>query len=124
MVQERDRSLAYPRSRRLCLRGLAGYSSVVPVEVIASDPDLAFQAADGAAGICHWQGPEGSKLHVLCYPCDNKEYYQIFAYLPETLWVDEFEKNKTSIIRDVSAVRVLKEFASFHPKVKKLLRYN
>jgi salicylate hydroxylase len=103
--------------------GLAGYASVVPAEIIASDPSLAFQAAEGVGGICHWQGPEGSKLRVLCYPCDNKEYFQIFAYLPETSWEEEFEKNKTSIIRGIPAESVLKDFESFHPTVKKLLRY-
>ena len=102
--------------------GLAGYSSVVPAAVITSDPDLAFQAADGVAGICHWQGPDESKLKVLCYPCDNKEYFQIFAYIPETEWVGEFEKNKTSIIRGIPSERALKDFEGFHPTVKKLLR--
>jgi salicylate hydroxylase len=102
--------------------GLAGYASVVPAVVIASDPELAFQAVDGVAGICHWEEPGERKLRVLCYPCDNKEYFQVFAYIPETLWVEEFEKNKTSIIRGIPAERVLKDFESFHPVVKKLLR--
>jgi len=84
----------------------------------------AFQAVDGVAGICHWEEPGERKLRVLCYPCDNKEYFQVFAYIPETLWVEEFEKNKTSIIRGIPAERVLKDFESFHPVVKKLLSHS
>ena len=103
--------------------GLAGYTSVVPAGIIASDPDLAFQAAEGVGGICHWQGPEGSQLRVLCYPCDNKEYFQIFGYVPETSWKEQFERDKTSIIRGIPAERVLKDFETFHPVVKKLLGY-
>jgi len=101
--------------------GLAGYASVVPAAVIGSDPDLAFQAADGVAGICHWRGPIGSNTVVLCYPCDNKEYFQVFAYIPETSWVEEFEKNRTSLIRGIPSERVLRDFESFHPAAKKLL---
>jgi salicylate hydroxylase len=102
--------------------GLAGYTSVVPAELIVSNPDLAFQAADGVAGICVWGRPEDGGFRILCYPCNNKQDFQIFAYIPETQWVEEFEKNKTTIIRDIPAERVLKDFESFHPAVKMLLR--
>jgi salicylate hydroxylase len=102
--------------------GIAAYITVVPAKLIASDPVLAFQAADGVAGICNWEA-SGGKLRVLCYPRDNKEYFQVLAFVSETPWIDEFEKNKTSIIKGIPAERVLKDFEGFHPAVKKLLRY-
>jgi salicylate hydroxylase len=101
--------------------GLAAYITVVPAKFIASDPALAFQAADGVAGICNWEVPE-DKLRVLCYPRDNEEYFQVLAFVPETPWIEEFEKNETSIIKGIPAERVLKDFEAFHPAVKKLLR--
>lgn len=102
--------------------GLVSCVTSVPAEVVTSDPVLAFQAAEGVGGICTWRGPEGSKLKVLCYPLDNKSYFQVFGWAPETLWVEDFEKNKSSIIADVPIERVMKEFTDFHPSVKKMLR--
>lgn len=103
--------------------GLVAYISVVPVALLASEPTIAFQIPEGVAGICHWQGDDLSRYRILCYPCDNKEYYQILAYAPEDSWSEEFEKHKSNIIRDVPAERVLKEFEQFSPTVKKLLRH-
>jgi len=102
--------------------GIAAYISVVPAKIIASDPLLAFQAADGVAGICSWDAPGEDNHRVLCYPRDNKEYFQILAFVPEASWKEEFEKNNTSIIKGIPAERVLEDFESFHPTVKKLLR--
>jgi len=105
------------------LTGLVGYMSVVPADIISSDPDLAFQAGVGVNGLCAWKAPPESKLRVLCYPCDNKKYFQVFAYAPETPWVDEFEKNRSAILRNVPTEQALKDFEGFHPSVRKLLRY-
>lgn len=101
--------------------GLVGYVTTAPADVITSDPNLAFQAADGVAGICGWNGPPDSQLKVLCYPCDNKTYFQVFAYTPETSWVEEFERNKTTIVNDVPKEHLLREFKDFHSSVQKIL---
>jgi len=101
--------------------GIAAYITAVPAKLIASDPALAFQAADGVGGICSWKLPEDT-IRVLCYPRDNKEYFQILVFVPETPWTDEFEKNNTSIIKGIPAERVLKDLEAFHPAVKKLLK--
>jgi salicylate hydroxylase len=105
------------------LTGVAAYMSVVPAEVIASDPDLAFQTAKGLAGFGHWKAPDPSKLRVFCYPRDCTKYFQVLAFVPETEWTEEFERNKTSIIKGVPTEKILKHFEKFHPSVKKLIRY-
>jgi salicylate hydroxylase len=105
------------------LTGVAAYMSVVPAETIASDPDLVFQLADGVAGFCHWKAPDPSTLRVFCYPRDSTKDFQVLAFVPETQWTETFEKNNTSIIKDVPAESILKHFESFHPSVKKLIRY-
>ena len=102
--------------------GLVGYVTQVAASVIASDPNLAFQAsADGIAGICGWSGPPDSQLKVICYPCDDKSYFQVIAYAPETPWVEEFEKNHSNIVNNVPKERLLQEFQGFHPTVLKIL---
>lgn len=101
--------------------GFVGYVTNVPADVIASDPDLQFQAVHGVAGICVWTGSPDSQRKVLCYPCDNKTYFQVFAYAPETPWVEEFEKNRSTIVNDVPKERLLQEFQDFHPSVQKIL---
>lgn len=102
--------------------GLVGYVTHAAADVIASDPNLAFQAtADGIAGICGWSGPPDSQLKVLCYPCDNKKYFQVLAYAPETHWVEEFEKNHSNIVNNVPKERLLQEFQDFHPSIQKIL---
>jgi len=103
--------------------GVAAYMSVVPAEIIASDRDLAFQVANGVSGFCHWKAPDPSKLRVFCYPRDCTKYFQVLAFVPETQWTEEFEMNKTSIIKGVPAESILKHFENFHPSVKKLIRY-
>lgn len=103
--------------------GIVAYITTVPAEALTSDPEISFQAADGVAGICHWEGPEGSKLRIICYPCESKNYFQVVAYAPETAWVEEFEKSGKPIITDVPAERVLQDYGAFHPSVTKLLGY-
>jgi salicylate hydroxylase len=104
--------------------GLVAYLSVVPAETVTSDPDLAFLAVEGVNGLCAWKGSEESKLRVLCYPCDNRKYFQVVAYAPESPWVDEFEKSRSAIIRNGPAERVLKDFEGFHPSVRKMLSHS
>jgi salicylate hydroxylase len=96
--------------------------SIVPASIIRSDPNLAFQAGENA-GLANWYGTDDSRRRVLAYPADS-EHFQIVAYHPEDAWVEQFERNKSSIIKHVPAQRVLEDFVNFHPSVKKMLSYS
>jgi salicylate hydroxylase len=103
--------------------GLIAYSSVIPSEIVASDPVLAFQTAAGVNGLCGWKSAEDGRLRVLCYPYNDK-YFQVVAYALEASWAEEFAKGRSTIIRNVPAERVLKDFEGFHPSVRKILSHS
>lgn len=100
--------------------GLIAYVCCVPAEIVSSEPNIAFQAA-GANGLCIWKSTEDGRLRIICYPRDDK-HFQVVAYALETAWAAEFAKGRSTIIRDVPAERILKDFEGFHPSIKKILR--
>jgi salicylate hydroxylase len=102
--------------------GLAAYMSTVPASFIHSEPKLAFQAGENA-GMAAWHGSDGGKRRILAYPADS-EHFQIVAYHSDEAWTEQFERNKTSIIKNVPADRVLEDFEDFHPSVKKMLSHS
>ena len=104
--------------------GLIGYITKVPAEVVMADPEMAFQAMNGVGGICRWEGPEGSHLRVICYATEGKRYWQILAYAPETDWISEFESTGKPILTDIPSDYAVRDFAGFHPSIKRLLGYD
>lgn len=104
---------------------LLAYVCSVPREMIAADPDLAFQAdVESAAGLTTYVGPGGRDVapRVGVYPI-NATHFQVVGYFPETTWTETFDKSMSSIIRDVPSARAVEDFKDFHPSIGRLFRY-
>lgn len=99
--------------------GIATYMSTIPIDVIRSDPAFSIFAGREGEGMGIWFGGAPSDLRVSFFPLDNK-LAQLMGRTSDELWVNQFEREKSSIIKDVDPSHALAIFKDFHPSVTRL----
>lgn len=89
------------------------FMTSVPVEAIKSIPSLAYLANPteqaGLATIYPSEGPQ-SKKRILIYNVSPSQL-QVRGYTTEQEFANQFDKEKTSILKDIPARRVVQEFS-------------
>lgn len=98
--------------------GIATIMSTIPIECIRSDVELASLVADGVAGLSMYYGP--SNLRASFFPMDSKGNVQLVGSIPETEWKEQFERENSSIIKDVHPSHAQALYKDFHPSLVKL----